>query len=161
MTVQNLYYKIREQVLKIAYGFLSKLGGFDGSQCKAGFLYGDALIGSSIVLLLLPVILQILSVATTMVETSYKKDMIVQEAVAFIEEGKADYDSGNRPKEGVVTFRGYGDDTEIMFHCMGTIEVIHGIPIYRYTVQAKKDREVVYELSTFLGTPLESVNQEL
>ncbi|WP_251422827.1 hypothetical protein [Veillonella agrestimuris] len=128
---------------------------------KNGFLYGDALIASSILLLLLPVILQVLSMSTTMVERAYEQDAITQEVVAFIEEGKADYDSGQMPQEGINTSRKGGTHLHVMFHRIGTVEMIHSIPIYRYTVQAKKDGKVIYELSTFLGPPMESVHSEL
>ena len=64
---------------------------------QSGFLYGDALMAVTLVLLLLPTILYVLSDTLTMVKTAYIDDYILQDTVSYIEEGKALYDSGGTP----------------------------------------------------------------
>lgn len=151
---------------KIEYGFLFKQAVYDGNRCKnttlnfskssiSGFLYGDAIIGATIVLIILPVILQIFFLSTQNLEMSYHRDQIEQDVVAFIEEGKSAYDSGNMPKVGVAKSHFSPSTTSTEYILTEEPIEVNGIFISRYTVQAVEFGKTIYEVSTYLGAPLE------
>ena len=92
---------------------------------QSGFLYGDALMAVTLVLLILPIILYVLSSTLSIVKTTYTHDYILQDSLSYIEAGKAVYD---------------------------TEEVVNGVSILRFSVQAVDNGVTVYEISTFLGS---------
>lgn len=120
---------------------------------QSGFLYGDALMAVTLVLLLLPTILYVLSDTLTMVKTAYIDDYILQDTVSYIEEGKALYDSGGTPHITATPVSGNHNLPHIVFKKSLVEEEINGISILRYCVQAIDNGDVVYEISTFLGPP--------
>ena len=108
---------------------------------QSGFLYGDARMAVTLVLLL------------TMVKTAYIDDYILQDTVSYIEEGKALYDSGGTPHITATPVSGNHNLPHIVFKKSLVEEEINGIYILRYRVQAIDNGDVVYEISTFLGPP--------
>lgn len=156
---------------QIAYGFLYKRGGFGGNHCdydmctnnkiskdpirlltgESGFLYGDALIAVTLVLFILPTILCILSNTLSMVHTSYIDDYTLQDTVACIEAGKSMYDSGEMPTTGNISSLNGHNLSNITFKQSATEEVVNGVSILRFSVQAVDNGVTIYELSTFLG----------
>lgn len=159
---------------RIAYGFLYRQDVFVGNRynrdlssynnvvmdkiislkSKRGFLYGDALMAVTLVLLFLPTILYVLNNTLTIVQTAYINDYILQDTVACIEEGKAQYDSGSIPSSTDVPPSNGHNLSNIVFKRYVEEENVKGITLLKYTVQAIDNGDIVYELSTFLGPPL-------
>ena len=113
-----------------------------------GFLYGDALMAVTLVLLILPIILYVLSI----VKTTYTHDYILQDSLSYIEAGKAVYDSGGIPTTGTISSSNGHNLSNITFKQSVTEEVVNGVSILRFIVQAVDNGVTVYEISTFLGS---------
>lgn len=118
---------------------------------QSGFLYGDALMAVTLVLLILPTILYVLSSTLSIVKTTYTHDYILQDSVSYIEAGKAVYDAGGIPTTGVISSSNGHNLFNITFKQSVTEEVVSGVSILRFSVQAVDNGVTVYEISTFLG----------
>lgn len=118
---------------------------------QSGFLYGDALMAVTLVLLILPTILYVLSSTLSIVKTTYTHDYILQDSVSYIEAGKAVYDAGGIPTTGVISSLNGHNLSNITFKQSVTEEVVSGVSILRFSVQAVDNGVTVYEISTFLG----------
>ena len=110
---------------------------------QSGFLYGDALMAVTLVLLILPLILYVLSSTLSIVKTTYTH---------YIEAGKAVYDSGGIPTTGTISSSNGHNLSNITFTQSVTEEVVNGVSILRFSVQAVDNGVTVYEISTFLGS---------
>lgn len=124
---------------------------------QSGFLYGDALMAVTLVLLILPIILYVLSSTLSIVKTTYTHDYILQDSLSYIEAGKAVYDSGGIPTTGTISssngHKSNGHNlSNITFKQSVTEEVVNGVSILRFIVQAVDNGVTVYEISTFLGS---------
>ena len=139
----------------IVFGFRYKQVEYGGNRCN-GFLYGDALMAATIVLIILPTILYAFNYVVQGVQRNYYLDRVEQDVVAFIEEGKASYDSGKAPFIGIGYTHFDTFPTHISYSLTLVEEDVHGLQLWRYTVQAKDEQQSVYEISTFLGAPLSS-----
>ena len=64
MMERNLFYGIEKVVREIVYGYLYKRDVFDGKKYTKGFMYGDALVSTAIIMFILPVILSVFWMAT-------------------------------------------------------------------------------------------------
>ena len=115
---------------------------------QSGFLYGDALMAVTLVLLILPIILYVLSSTLSIVKTTY----ILQDSLSYIEAGKAVYDSGGIPTTGTISSSNGHNLSNITFKQSVTEEVVNGVSILRFIVQAVDNGVTVYEISTFLGS---------
>lgn len=118
---------------------------------QSGFLYGDALMAATLVLLILPTILYVLSSTLSTVKTTYTHDYILQDSVSYIEAGKAVYDAGGIPTTGIISSSNGHNLSNITFKQSVTEEVVNGVSILRFSVQAVDNGVTVYEISTFLG----------
>lgn len=118
---------------------------------QSGFLYGDALMAITLVLLILPTILYVLSSTLSIVKTTYTHDYILQDSVSYIEAGKAVYDAGGIPKTGIISSSNGHNLSNITFKQSVTEELVNGVSILRFSVQAVDNGVTVYEISTFLG----------
>lgn len=118
---------------------------------QSGFLYGDALMAVTLVLLILPIILSVLSNTLSMVKTTYTHDYILQDSVSYIEAGKAAYDAGGMPTAGIISSSNGHNLSNITFKQSVTEELVSGVSILRFSVQAIDNGVTVYEISTFLG----------
>ena len=119
---------------------------------QSGFLYGDALMAVTLVLLILPIILYVLSSTLSIVKTTYTHDYILQDSLSYIEAGKAVYDSGGVPTTGTISSSNGHNLSNITFKQSVTEEVVNGVSILRFIVQAVDNGVTVYEISTFLGS---------
>lgn len=118
---------------------------------QSGFLYGDALMAVTLVLLILPTILYVLSSTLSTVKTTYTHDYILQDSVSYIEAGKAVYDAGGIPTTGIISSSNAHNLSNITFKQSVTEELVNGVSILRFSVQAIDNGVTVYEISTFLG----------
>lgn len=118
---------------------------------QSGFLYGDALMAVTLVLLILPTILYVLSSTLSIVKTTYIHDYILQDSVSYIEAGKVVYDAGGIPTTGTISSSNGHNLSNIIFKQSVTEEVVNGVSILRFIVQAVDNGVTVYEISTFLG----------
>lgn len=118
---------------------------------QSGFLYGDALMAVTLVLLILPTILYVLSSTLLTVKTTYTHDYILQDSVSYIEAGKAVYDAGGMPTAGIISSSNGHNLSNITFKQSVTEEMVNGVSILRFSVQAIDNGVTVYEISTFLG----------
>lgn len=118
---------------------------------QSGFLYGDALMAVTLVLLILPTILYVLSSTLSTVKTTYTHDYILQDSVSYIEAGKAVYDAGGIPATGIISSSNAHNLSNITFKQSVTEELVNGVSILRFSVQAIDNGVTVYEISTFLG----------
>lgn len=118
---------------------------------QSGFLYGDALMAVTLVLLILPTILYVLSSTLSTVKTTYTHDYILQDSVSYIEAGKAVYDAGGMPTAGIISSSNGHNLSNITFKQSVTEEMVNGVSILRFSVQAIDNGVTVYEISTFLG----------
>ena len=118
---------------------------------QSGFLYGDALMAVTLVLLILPTILYVLSSTLSIVKTTYTHDYILQDSVSYIEAGKAVYDAGGMPTAGAISSSNGHNLSNITFKQSVTEEVVNGVSILRFSVQAVDNGVTVYEISTFFG----------
>ena len=118
---------------------------------QSGFLYGDALMAVTLVLLILPTILYVLSSTLSTVKTTYTHDYILQDSVSYIEAGKAVYDAGGMPTAGIISSSNGHNFSNITFKQSVTEEMVNGVSILRFSVQAIDNGVTVYEISTFLG----------
>ncbi|WP_301836068.1 hypothetical protein [uncultured Veillonella sp.] len=105
----------------------------------------------TLVLLILPTILYVLSSTLSIVKTTYTHDYILQDSVSYIEAGKAVYDAGGIPTTGVISSLNGHNLSNITFKKSVTEEVVSGVSILRFSVQAVDNGDTVYEISTFLG----------
>ena len=119
---------------------------------QSGFLYGDALMAVTLVLLILPTILYVLSNTLSMVKITYTHDYILQDSVSYIEAGKAVYDAGGMPTTGIISSSNAHNLSNITFKQSVTEELVNGVSILRFSVQAIDNGVTVYEISTFLGS---------
>ena len=118
---------------------------------QSGFLYGDALMAVTLVLLILPTILYVLSSTLSTVKTTYTHDYILQDSVSYIEAGKAVYDAGGMPTAGAISSSNGHNLSNITFKQSVTEEMVNGVSMLRFSVQAIDNGVTVYEISTFLG----------
>ena len=118
---------------------------------QSGFLYGDALMAVTLVLLILPTILYVLNSTLSIVKTTYTHDYILQDSVSYIEAGKAVYDAGGIPTTGIISSSNGHNLSNITFKQSVTEELVNGVSILRFSVQAIDNGVTVYEISTFLG----------
>ena len=118
---------------------------------QSGFLYGDALMAVTLVLLILPTILYVLSSTLSTVKTTYTHDYILQDSVSYIEVGKAVYDAGGMPTAGIISSSNGHNLSNITFKQSVTEEMVNGVSMLRFSVQAIDNGVTVYEISTFLG----------
>ena len=106
----------------------------------------------TLVLLILPIILYVLSSTLSIVKTTYTHDYILQDSLSYIEAGKAVYDSGGIPPTGTISSSNGHNLSNITFKKSVTEEVVNGVSILRFSVQAVDNGVTVYEISTFLGS---------
>lgn len=109
---------------------------------------------ATIVLIMLPTILYVFNYVVHGVQNNYYRDAVQQDVVAFIEEGKATYDSGIPPLQGMERTHFDTFSTYMSYSLQLVEEDVHDVQLWRYTVQAMDGQQVVYEISTFLGPPL-------
>ncbi len=62
-----------------------------GRSTLKGFMYGDALVSTAIIMFILPVILSVFWMATLTIYKAYYWDHIVQDTVTYLEESKSQY----------------------------------------------------------------------
>ncbi|EUB29001.1 hypothetical protein [Veillonella sp. ICM51a] len=76
----------------------------------------------------------------------------MQDSLSYIEAGKAVYDSGGIPTTGTISSLNGHNLSNITFTQSVTEEVLNGVSILRFSVQAVDNGVTVYEISTFLGS---------
>ena len=75
----------------------------------------------------------------------------MQDSVSYIEAGKAVYDAGSIPTTGTISSSNGHNLSNITFKQSVTEELVNGVSILRFSVQAVDNGVTVYEISTFLG----------
>lgn len=114
---------------------------------EKGFIYMDALLSVTIFLLFIPSFLFLLTTTIKMIDISYERDYIVQHTSDCIETVKSYfYESGEILD--IHELKPYG------YHQLdfqGQVENVtkEGIHLYEYTVHVYRDKEEVYQISTY------------
>ena len=146
--VQPLFYGIEKVVREIVYGYLYKRDVFDGKKYTKGFMYGDALVSTAIIMFILPVILSVFWMATLTIYKAYYWDHILQDTITYVEESKSTYYQTGHIQEGIHNSQFIMSPSESITYKSHVEPIVeNGIVLQRLTVQAIDNKSVVYTLS--------------
>ncbi|MDU1500355.1 MAG: hypothetical protein E6882_00610 [Veillonella sp.] len=136
---------------EIVYGYLYRRDVFDGKKYTKGFMYGDALVSTAIIMFILPVILSVFWMATLTIYKAYYWDHILQDTITFVEESKATYYQTGHIQEGIYNSQFIMSPSETITYKTHVEPIVeNGIVLQRLTVQAIDNETIVYSLSLFL-----------
>lgn len=148
MMERNLFYGIEKVVREIVYGYLYKRDVFDGKKYTKGFMYGDALVSTAIIMFILPVILSVFWMATLTIYKAYYWDHILQDTITYVEESKSTYYQTGHIQEGIHNSQFIMSPSESITYKSHVEPIVeNGIVLQRLTVQAIDNESVVYTLS--------------
>lgn len=148
MMERNLFYGIEKVVREIVYGYLYKRDVFDGKKYTKGFMYGDALVSTAIIMCILPVILSVFWMATLTIYKAYYWDHILQDTITYVEESKSTYYQTGHIQEGIHNSQFIMSPSESITYKSHVEPIVeNGIVLQRLTVQAIDNESVVYTLS--------------
>ena len=148
MMERNLFYGIEKVVREIVYGYLYKRDVFDGKKYTKGFMYGDALVSTAIIMFILPVILSVFWMATLTIYKAYYWDHILQDTITYVEESKSTYYQMGHIQEGIHNSQFIMSPSESITYKSHVEPIVeNGIVLQRLTVQAIDNKSVVYTLS--------------
>ena len=148
MMERNLFYGIEKVVREIVYGYLYKRDVFDGKKYTKGFMYGDALVSTAIIMFILPVILSVFWMATLTIYKAYYWDHILQDTITYVEESKSTYYQTGHIQEGIHNSQFIMSPSESITYKSHVDPIVeNGIVLQRLTVQAIDNESVVYTLS--------------
>ncbi|WP_295803899.1 hypothetical protein [Veillonella dispar] len=133
---------------EIVYGYLYKRDVFDGKKYTKGFMYGDALVSTAIIMFILPVILSVFWMATLTIYKAYYWDHILQDTITYVEESKSTYYQTGHIQEGIHNSQFIMSPSESITYKSHVEPIVeNGIVLQRLTVQAIDNESVVYTLS--------------
>ena len=148
MTERNLFYEIEKVVREIVYGYRCRRDGFDGKKSIKGFMYGDALVSTAIIMLILPVILSIFWMSTLTIYKAYYWDHILQDTITYLEESKSTYYQTGHIQERIHNSQFIMSPSESITYKTHLEPIVkNGIVLQRLSVQAIDNGAVVYSLS--------------
>ena len=148
MMGRNLFYEIEKVVREIVYGYLYRRDVFDGKKYTKGFMYGDALVSTAIIMFILPVILSVFWMATLTIYKAYYWDHILQDTITYVEESKSMYYQTGHIQEGIYNSQFIMSPSESITYKTHVEPIVeNGIVLQRLTVQAIDNESVVYTLS--------------
>ena len=148
MMERNLFYEIEKVVREIVYGSLYRRDVFDGKKYTKGFMYGDALVSTAIIMFILPVILSVFWMATLTIYKAYYWDHILQDTITYVEESKSTYYQTGHIQEGIHNSQFIMSPSESITYKSHVEPIVeNGIVLQRLTVQAIDNESVVYTLS--------------
>ena len=148
MMERNLLYEIEKVVREIVYGYLYRRDVFDGKKYTKGFMYGDALVSTAIIMFILPVILSVFWMATLTIYKAYYWDHILQDTITYVEESKSMYYQTGHIQEGIHNSQFIMSPSESITYKTHVEPIVeNGIVLQRLTVQAIDNESVVYTLS--------------
>lgn len=148
MMERNLFYEIEKVVREIVYGYLYRRDVFDGKKYTKGFMYGDALVSTAIIMFILPVILSVFWMATLTIYKAYYWDHILQDTITYVEESKSTYYQTGHIQEGIHNSQFIMSPSESITYKTHVEPIVeNGIVLQRLTVQAIDNESVVYTLS--------------
>ena len=148
MMERNLFYEIEKVVREIVYGYLYRRDVFDGKKYTKGFMYGDALVSTAIIMCILPVILSVFWMATLTIYKAYYWDHILQDTITYVEESKSMYYQTGHIQEGIHNSQFIMSPSESITYKTHVEPIVeNGIVLQRLTVQAIDNESVVYTLS--------------
>ena len=148
MMGRNLFYEIEKVVREIVYGYLYRRDVFDGKKYTKGFMYGDALVSTAIIMFILPVILSVFWMATLTIYKAYYWDHILQDTITYVEESKSMYYQTGHIQEGIHNSQFIMSPSESITYKTHVEPIVeNGIVLQRLTVQAIDNESVVYTLS--------------
>lgn len=114
-------------------------------------MYGDALVSTAIIMLILPVILSVFWMATLTIYKAYYWDHIVQDTITYLEEGKSQYYQTGHIQEGTQNSQFIMSPNQSIIYKTHIEPIVeNGIVLQRLTVQAIDNEFVVYNLSLIL-----------
>ena len=148
MMERNLFYEIEKVVREIVYGYLYRRDVFDGKKYTKGFMYGDALVSTAIIMFILPVILSVFWMATLTIYKAYYWDHILQDTITYVEESKSMYYQTGHIQEGIHNSQFIMSPSESITYKTHVEPIVeNGMVLQRLTVQAIDNESVVYTLS--------------
>lgn len=148
MMGRNLFYGIEKVVREIVYGYLYRRDVFDGKKYTKGFMYGDALVSTAIIMFILPVILSVFWMATLTIYKAYYWDHILQDTITYVEESKSMYYQTGHIQDGIHNSQFIMSPSESITYKTHVEPIVeNGIVLQRLTVQAIDNESVVYTLS--------------
>ena len=148
MMGRNLFYGIEKVVREIVYGYLYRRDVFDGKKYTKGFMYGDALVSTAIIMFILPVILSVFWMATLTIYKAYYWDHILQDTITFVEESKSMYYQTGHIQDGIHNSQFIMSPSESITYKTHVEPIVeNGIVLQRLTVQAIDNESIVYTLS--------------
>ena len=148
MMERNLIYEIEKVVREIVYGYLYRRDVFDGKKYTKGFMYGDALVSTAIIMFILPVILSVFWMATLTIYKAYYWDHILQDTITYVEESKSMYYQTGHIQDGIYNSQFIMSPSESITYKTHVEPIVeNGIVLQRLTVQAIDNESVVYTLS--------------
>ena len=148
MMERNLFYEIEKVVREIVYGYLYRRDVFDGKKYIKGFMYGDALVSTAIIMFILPVILSVFWMATLTIYKAYYWDHILQDTITYVEESKSMYYQTGHIQEGIHNSQFIMSPSESITYKTHVEPIVeNGIVLQRLTVQAIDNESIVYTLS--------------
>ena len=148
MMERNLFYGIEKVVREIVYGYLYRRDVFDGKKYTKGFMYGDALVSTAIIMFILPIILSVFWMATLTIYKAYYWDHILQDTITYVEESKSMYYQTGHIQEGIHNSQFIMSPSESITYKSQVEPIVeNGIVLQRLTVQAIDNESVVYTLS--------------
>ena len=148
MMGRNLFYEIEKVVREIVYGYLYRRDVFDGKKYTKGFMYGDALVSTAIIMFILPVILSVFWMATLTIYKAYYWDHILQDTITYVEESKSMYYQTGHIQDGIHNSQFIMSPSESITYKTHVEPIVeNGIVLQRLTVQAIDNESVVYTLS--------------
>ena len=111
-------------------------------------MYGDALVSTAIIMLILPVILSVFWMATLTIYKAYYWDHIVQDTITYLEEGKSQYYQIGHIQEGIHNSQFIMSPNQSIIYKTHIEPIMeNGIVLQRLIVQAIDNESVVYSLS--------------
>ena len=148
MTERNLFYEIEKVEREIVYGYRCRRDGFDGKKSIQGFMHGDALVSTAIIMLILPVILSIFWMSTLTIYKAYYWDHILQDTITYLEENKSTYYQTGHIQERIHNSQFIMSPSESITYKTHLEPIVkNGIVLQRLSVQAIDNGAVVYSLS--------------
>lgn len=111
-------------------------------------MYGDALVSTAIIMLILPVILSIFWMSTLTIYKAYYWDHILQDTITYLEENKSTYYQTGHIQERIYNSQFIMSPSESITYKTHLEPIVkNGIVLQRLSVQAIDNGAVVYSLS--------------
>ena len=111
-------------------------------------MYGDALVSTAIIMLILPVILSIFWMSTLTIYKASYWDHILQDTITYLEENKSTYYQTGHIQERICNSQFIMSPSESITYKTHLEPIVeNGIVLQRLSVQAIDNGAVVYSLS--------------